>query len=138
MLIYFGFPTFAVVGFQKQQQAISLKVFLSLLEHLLSKSGGDCTFIHQFIECQSEYRVFFTLILMKSGAKTGKREGQWRSQCVCYGRGAQRAICRQQQSFSCCFRFSLLRKIFLLHLPSRMEVSISYCSQKTGSFKLFN
>lgn len=50
-------------------KTISLKVFLSLLEHLLSKSGGDCTFIHQFIECQSEYRVFFTLILMKSGSK---------------------------------------------------------------------
>lgn len=68
MLIHFNFPTFAV-GFQRQQQTISLKVFLSLLEHLLSKSGGDCTFIHQFIECQSEYRAFFTLILMKSGAK---------------------------------------------------------------------
>lgn len=67
MLIHFRFPTFAV-GFQEQQQTISLKVFLSLLEHLLSKSGGDCTFIHQFIECQSEYRVFFTLILMQSGA----------------------------------------------------------------------
>ncbi|XP_068264478.1 sarcolemmal membrane-associated protein isoform X16 [Nyctibius grandis] len=25
-------------------------------EHFLSKSGGDCTFIHQFIECQSEYK----------------------------------------------------------------------------------
>lgn len=50
-------------------KTISLKVFLSLLEHLLSKSGGDCTFIHQFIECQSEYRVFFTLILIKSGSK---------------------------------------------------------------------
>ncbi|XP_075569588.1 sarcolemmal membrane-associated protein isoform X3 [Pelecanus crispus] len=30
------------------------KVFLSLLEHFLSKSGGDCTFIHQFIECQNK------------------------------------------------------------------------------------
>ncbi|NXF46947.1 SLMAP protein, partial [Oceanites oceanicus] len=29
-------------------------VFLSLLEHFLSKSGGDCTFIHQFIECQNK------------------------------------------------------------------------------------
>lgn len=39
---------------------MNLKVFLSLLEHFLSKSGGDCTFIHQFIECQSEYRAFIT------------------------------------------------------------------------------
>uniref|UniRef100_A0A8C5S2L4 Sarcolemma associated protein n=1 Tax=Laticauda laticaudata TaxID=8630 RepID=A0A8C5S2L4_LATLA len=29
-------------------------------EHFLSKSGGDCTFIHQFIECQSEYIAFIT------------------------------------------------------------------------------
>ncbi|NXO45732.1 SLMAP protein, partial [Locustella ochotensis] len=29
-------------------------VFFSLLEHFLSKSGGDCTFIHQFIECQNK------------------------------------------------------------------------------------
>lgn len=71
MLTDFSFPTFAV-GFQKQQQIMSLKVFLSLLEPLLSKNGGDCTFIHQFIECQSEYRVFFMLILMESGAKTEK------------------------------------------------------------------
>uniref|UniRef100_A0A8C3TER3 Sarcolemmal membrane-associated protein n=1 Tax=Chelydra serpentina TaxID=8475 RepID=A0A8C3TER3_CHESE len=35
----------------------------ALQEHFLSKSGGDCTFIHQFIECQSEYRVFITLTL---------------------------------------------------------------------------
>ncbi|XP_075015088.1 sarcolemmal membrane-associated protein isoform X18 [Calonectris borealis] len=28
----------------------------ALQEHFLSKSGGDCTFIHQFIECQSEYK----------------------------------------------------------------------------------
>lgn len=82
MLIHFSFPTFAV-GFQKQQQTISLKVFLSLLEHLLSKSGGDCTFIHQFIECQSEYRVFFTLILMKSGAKIEKMRGKMKiSMCL--------------------------------------------------------
>ncbi|XP_048813203.1 sarcolemmal membrane-associated protein isoform X28 [Lagopus muta] len=26
----------------------------SSLEHFLSKSGGDCTFIHQFIECQNK------------------------------------------------------------------------------------
>ncbi|KAI2530170.1 SLMAP isoform 20, partial [Pan troglodytes] len=26
-------------------------------EHLLSKSGGDCTFIHQFIECQKKLIV---------------------------------------------------------------------------------
>ncbi|XP_053456203.1 sarcolemmal membrane-associated protein isoform X22 [Nycticebus coucang] len=26
----------------------------ALQEHLLSKSGGDCTFIHQFIECQKK------------------------------------------------------------------------------------
>uniref|UniRef100_A0A674JC21 Sarcolemma associated protein n=1 Tax=Terrapene triunguis TaxID=2587831 RepID=A0A674JC21_9SAUR len=25
------------------------------LEHFLSKSGGDCTFIHQFIECQNKF-----------------------------------------------------------------------------------
>uniref|UniRef100_A0A452E0E3 Sarcolemmal membrane-associated protein n=1 Tax=Capra hircus TaxID=9925 RepID=A0A452E0E3_CAPHI len=45
-------------------------------EHLLSKSGGDCTFIHQFIECQSEYRVFFTLILIKSGSKLKKNQAR--------------------------------------------------------------
>lgn len=51
-------------------------MFLSSLEHLLSKSGGDCTFIHQFIECQSEYRVFFTLILIKSGTEIEKRNNE--------------------------------------------------------------
>ncbi|XP_030782616.1 sarcolemmal membrane-associated protein isoform X7 [Rhinopithecus roxellana] len=29
----------------------------ALQEHLLSKSGGDCTFIHQFIECQKKLIV---------------------------------------------------------------------------------
>ncbi|XP_046510918.1 sarcolemmal membrane-associated protein isoform X42 [Equus asinus] len=29
----------------------------ALQEHLLSKSGGDCTFIHQFIECQKRLIV---------------------------------------------------------------------------------
>ncbi|XP_059519155.1 sarcolemmal membrane-associated protein isoform X9 [Myotis daubentonii] len=29
----------------------------ALQEHLLSKSGGDCTFIHQFIECQQKLIV---------------------------------------------------------------------------------
>lgn len=43
-----------------QRRRYNLKVFLSLLEHFLSKSGGDCTFIHQFIECQSEYTAFIT------------------------------------------------------------------------------
>uniref|UniRef100_A0A674JCP5 Sarcolemma associated protein n=1 Tax=Terrapene triunguis TaxID=2587831 RepID=A0A674JCP5_9SAUR len=27
----------------------------ALQEHFLSKSGGDCTFIHQFIECQNKF-----------------------------------------------------------------------------------
>ncbi|XP_006519798.1 sarcolemmal membrane-associated protein isoform X21 [Mus musculus] len=29
----------------------------ALQEHLLSKSGGDCTFIHQFLECQKKLMV---------------------------------------------------------------------------------
>uniref|UniRef100_A0AAY4BCE3 Sarcolemmal membrane-associated protein n=1 Tax=Denticeps clupeoides TaxID=299321 RepID=A0AAY4BCE3_9TELE len=36
-------------------------VCLSLLDHILFKSGGDCTLIHQFIECQREYTAFFPL-----------------------------------------------------------------------------
>lgn len=35
--------------------------FLSLLDHFLLKSGGDCTLIHQFIECEREYTAFFPL-----------------------------------------------------------------------------
>lgn len=132
MLIHFRFPTFAV-GFQEQQQTISLKVFLSLLEHLLSKSGGDCTFIHQFIECQSEYRVFFTLILMQSGAEIEKWEEKLRSQCVCYRRSAQRAIFRQQQYFLHCFGFSLLRKLFLWHLPSK-RFHIAHKKKEVSAF----
>lgn len=83
----------------RQQQTVSLKVFLSLLEHLLSKSGGDCTFIHQFIECQSEYRVFFTLILMKSGAKILKSEEKWGNQCIYCSRNVQVTIFRHQQPY---------------------------------------
>uniref|UniRef100_A0A803VV41 Sarcolemmal membrane-associated protein n=1 Tax=Ficedula albicollis TaxID=59894 RepID=A0A803VV41_FICAL len=35
-------------------------------EHFLSKSGGDCTFIHQFIECQSDC---FSLSLAENQAR---------------------------------------------------------------------
>ncbi|XP_054831440.1 sarcolemmal membrane-associated protein isoform X20 [Eublepharis macularius] len=45
-------------------------------EHFLSKSGGDCTFIHQFIECQNKFideghlsRVDETKILKENQAK---------------------------------------------------------------------
>lgn len=44
---------------------MSTAVFLSLLEHLLSKSGGDRTFIHQFIECQSEYKSIHHVCFQK-------------------------------------------------------------------------
>uniref|UniRef100_A0A670IQG5 Sarcolemmal membrane-associated protein n=1 Tax=Podarcis muralis TaxID=64176 RepID=A0A670IQG5_PODMU len=56
-------------------------VFLSLLEHFLSKSGGDCTFIHQFIECQNKLideghlsRVDETKILKENQAKAKEAE----------------------------------------------------------------
>ncbi|XP_069722264.1 sarcolemmal membrane-associated protein isoform X4 [Phaenicophaeus curvirostris] len=37
------------------------------LEHFLSKSEGDCTFIHQFIECQSEYKSVHHICFKNSG-----------------------------------------------------------------------
>ncbi|XP_069722294.1 sarcolemmal membrane-associated protein isoform X32 [Phaenicophaeus curvirostris] len=36
-------------------------------EHFLSKSEGDCTFIHQFIECQSEYKSVHHICFKNSG-----------------------------------------------------------------------
>uniref|UniRef100_A0A672SZZ7 Sarcolemmal membrane-associated protein n=1 Tax=Sinocyclocheilus grahami TaxID=75366 RepID=A0A672SZZ7_SINGR len=45
-------------------------VFLSLVDHFLLKSGGDCTLIQQYIECQCEYTVcevsFVNLSLLMS------------------------------------------------------------------------
>ncbi|XP_053233870.1 sarcolemmal membrane-associated protein isoform X7 [Podarcis raffonei] len=50
-------------------------------EHFLSKSGGDCTFIHQFIECQNKLideghlsRVDETKILKENQAKAKEAE----------------------------------------------------------------
>ncbi|XP_048346648.1 sarcolemmal membrane-associated protein isoform X5 [Sphaerodactylus townsendi] len=51
-------------------------------EHFLSKSGGDCTFIHQFIECQTDKlideghlsRVDETKILKENQAKAKEAE----------------------------------------------------------------
>ncbi|XP_053932137.1 sarcolemmal membrane-associated protein isoform X4 [Cuculus canorus] len=37
------------------------------LEHFLSKSEGDCTFIHQFIECQSEYKSVHHICFKNNG-----------------------------------------------------------------------
>ena len=119
-------------------KTISLKVFLSLLEHLLSKSGGDCTFIHQFIECQSEYRVFFTLILIKSGSKL-KNERKNEDLHVFVMLEVHKGRLQTAVILYILFLF-LVRKVFLLHLLSQMEVSISCSSQKKkrSSFKLFN
>ncbi|XP_053932154.1 sarcolemmal membrane-associated protein isoform X20 [Cuculus canorus] len=36
-------------------------------EHFLSKSEGDCTFIHQFIECQSEYKSVHHICFKNNG-----------------------------------------------------------------------
>lgn len=119
--------------FSKTATTISLKVFLFLLEHLLSKSGGDCTFIHQFLECQREYRVFFTLILMKWGAEIEKWEGEWRSQHVCYCAGAQRTIFRQQWPLYTIYVSLFWEKYFCCN------VNILYGPQKQReSFKLVN
>uniref|UniRef100_A0A670IP77 Sarcolemmal membrane-associated protein n=1 Tax=Podarcis muralis TaxID=64176 RepID=A0A670IP77_PODMU len=53
----------------------------ALQEHFLSKSGGDCTFIHQFIECQNKLideghlsRVDETKILKENQAKAKEAE----------------------------------------------------------------
>uniref|UniRef100_A0A8C5WT01 Sarcolemma associated protein n=1 Tax=Laticauda laticaudata TaxID=8630 RepID=A0A8C5WT01_LATLA len=53
----------------------------ALQEHFLSKSGGDCTFIHQFIECQNKLmdeghlsRTDETKILKENQAKAKEAE----------------------------------------------------------------
>uniref|UniRef100_A0A673GR57 Sarcolemmal membrane-associated protein-like n=1 Tax=Sinocyclocheilus rhinocerous TaxID=307959 RepID=A0A673GR57_9TELE len=43
-------------------------VFLSLVDHFLLKSGGDCTLIQQYIECQCEYTAFFPTGLFRSAS----------------------------------------------------------------------
>uniref|UniRef100_A0AAY4BBW0 Sarcolemmal membrane-associated protein n=1 Tax=Denticeps clupeoides TaxID=299321 RepID=A0AAY4BBW0_9TELE len=35
----------------------------ALQDHILFKSGGDCTLIHQFIECQREYTTIYSLAI---------------------------------------------------------------------------
>lgn len=54
---------------------------------------------------------------------------------MCYGRSAQRAIFRQQQYFSYCFGFSLWRKLFLWHLPSKMDFILPTKKRKFQAFK---
>nr|XP_048277549.1 sarcolemmal membrane-associated protein isoform X21 [Myodes glareolus] len=44
----------------------------ALQEHLLSKSGGDCTFIHQFIECQKKLIVQGHLTKVAEESKLSK------------------------------------------------------------------
>ncbi|XP_051032687.1 sarcolemmal membrane-associated protein isoform X23 [Phodopus roborovskii] len=44
----------------------------ALQEHLLSKSGGDCTFIHQFIECQKKLIVQGHLTKVTEESKLSK------------------------------------------------------------------
>uniref|UniRef100_A0A8C1H8W7 Sarcolemmal membrane-associated protein n=1 Tax=Cyprinus carpio carpio TaxID=630221 RepID=A0A8C1H8W7_CYPCA len=44
------------------------EVFLSLVDHFLLKSGGDCTLIQQYIECQCEYTAFFPTGLFRSAS----------------------------------------------------------------------
>ncbi|KAI2530166.1 sarcolemma associated protein [Homo sapiens] len=48
----------------------------ALQEHLLSKSGGDCTFIHQFIECQKKLIVEGHLTKAVEETKLSK-VGKW-------------------------------------------------------------
>uniref|UniRef100_A0A672SWN8 Sarcolemmal membrane-associated protein n=1 Tax=Sinocyclocheilus grahami TaxID=75366 RepID=A0A672SWN8_SINGR len=42
-----------------QGKTLNHAVFLSVGNHFLLKSGGDCTLIQQYIECQCEYTAFF-------------------------------------------------------------------------------
>ncbi|TSM44168.1 Sarcolemmal membrane-associated protein [Bagarius yarrelli] len=53
----------------------------ALQDHFLLKSGGDCTLIQQFIECQREYTEFFplpsTAVLMKS--LSNGLQSRWRA-----------------------------------------------------------
>uniref|UniRef100_A0AAY4BE86 Sarcolemmal membrane-associated protein n=1 Tax=Denticeps clupeoides TaxID=299321 RepID=A0AAY4BE86_9TELE len=46
----------------EQLQEKSIKENNSL-DHILFKSGGDCTLIHQFIECQREYTTIYSLAI---------------------------------------------------------------------------
>ncbi|KAM4882798.1 sarcolemmal membrane-associated protein isoform 22-T22 [Thomomys bottae] len=48
-------------------------------EHLLSKSGGDCTFIHHFIECQKKLIVEGHLTNVVEETKLSKVENQARA-----------------------------------------------------------
>ncbi|XP_048211969.1 sarcolemmal membrane-associated protein isoform X17 [Perognathus longimembris pacificus] len=48
-------------------------------EHLLSKSGGDCTFIHHFIECQKKLIVEGHLTKVVEETKLSKVENQARA-----------------------------------------------------------
>ncbi|KAM4882790.1 sarcolemmal membrane-associated protein isoform 14-T14 [Thomomys bottae] len=51
----------------------------ALQEHLLSKSGGDCTFIHHFIECQKKLIVEGHLTNVVEETKLSKVENQARA-----------------------------------------------------------
>ncbi|XP_048211962.1 sarcolemmal membrane-associated protein isoform X10 [Perognathus longimembris pacificus] len=51
----------------------------ALQEHLLSKSGGDCTFIHHFIECQKKLIVEGHLTKVVEETKLSKVENQARA-----------------------------------------------------------